>query len=338
MNFRGILSKSSLRSASSGKSLTHSEEVSKLQSEIELLKQNIDSLKVSVESRDAAIGTLAREKEKIYIELKSAQRTNRNLHQQLVDERDIHSKEKEFLINEIKRLSKQNENEMKCQQNEDGHCDHDKQLLDDLKSKDEVIYNIGIKYMKIKSSKTLLQKKLEKLQVQNKKTCEKIIFLLQDNRKTLDILLDNLLKSSTVSPNSKKYLNLLQINANLHYENTQLKIYQSVKDSPEIPQQDHGHDQCDKSSSVELPVNTSAKLGIKSDGKVKTVIGMVLEGRRRPIHSKLKSLPNHDGPKNKNFKHIHRTLSPNIRGTFYRSASDSCIVRRNLSEFGILVT
>lgn len=87
MNFRGILSKSSLRSASSGKSLSHSEEVSKLRSEIELLKQNIDSLKVSVESRDAAIGTLAREKEKIYIELKSAQRTNRNLHQQLVDER-----------------------------------------------------------------------------------------------------------------------------------------------------------------------------------------------------------------------------------------------------------
>lgn len=86
MNFRRILSKSSLRSSSSsGKN--RSEEVSKLQSEIELLKQTIDSLKVSVESRDAAIGTLAREKEKIYVELKSAQRTNRNLHQQLVDER-----------------------------------------------------------------------------------------------------------------------------------------------------------------------------------------------------------------------------------------------------------
>lgn len=86
MNFRRILSKSSLRSSSSsGKG--RPEEVSKLQSEVELLKQTIDSLKVSVESRDAAIGTLAREKEKIYVELKSAQRTNRNLHQQLVDER-----------------------------------------------------------------------------------------------------------------------------------------------------------------------------------------------------------------------------------------------------------
>lgn len=33
--------------------------------------------------------------------------------------RDFHSKEKEFLINEIKRLSKQNEYEMKYQQKED---------------------------------------------------------------------------------------------------------------------------------------------------------------------------------------------------------------------------
>lgn len=46
-------------------------------------------------------------------------------------------------------------------------------LSDELKAKDEVIYNIGAKYLKIKSSKTFFQKKLEKLQAQNKKvtTC-----------------------------------------------------------------------------------------------------------------------------------------------------------------------
>lgn len=88
MNFRRILSKSSLRSStSSAKSISQSEEVSKLHTEIELLKQTVESLKVSVENRDAAIGTLAREKEKLYVELKSVQRTNRNLQQQLGDER-----------------------------------------------------------------------------------------------------------------------------------------------------------------------------------------------------------------------------------------------------------
>lgn len=154
----------------------------------------------------------------------------------------------------------------------------------------------------------------------------------------MDLLLDTLLKSAIVSPNSKKYLSLLQINANLHYENTQLKIYQSVKDAPQIPRQDSksDHDQCKKSSSVELPVNKSAKLGNKPDGKVKTVIGKVLEGRCRSIHSKLKSLTNQDYPEIKTFDHIHSILSPSSRVTFYRSASDSCIVRRNSCEFGIL--
>lgn len=92
MNFRRILSKSSSRSSvTSGKStsVSNNSEVLKLQSEIESLKQTIEALKVSIESRDAAIGTLAREKEKLYVEFKCAQRTNRNLHQQLVDERYI---------------------------------------------------------------------------------------------------------------------------------------------------------------------------------------------------------------------------------------------------------
>lgn len=42
-------------------------------------------------------------------------------------------------------------------------------ILEELKAKDEVIYNIGAKFLKIKSSKMFFQKKLENLQVQNKK-------------------------------------------------------------------------------------------------------------------------------------------------------------------------
>ncbi|XP_047035899.1 uncharacterized protein LOC124641757 isoform X1 [Helicoverpa zea] len=318
MNFRRILSKSSLRSSSSsGKS--HPEEVAKLQSEIELLKQTIDSLKVSVESRDAAIGTLAREKEKIYVELKSAQRTNRNLHQQLVDERDIHSKEKDFLINEIKRLTKRNEYESNEQESKDLTEDQVKSSLhEELKAKDEVIYNIGTKYLKIKSSKIFFQKKLEKLQAQNKKTCEKIILLLQDNRKTLDNLLDKLLKSSSVSPNSKKYLKLLQINASLHYENTQLKIYlssqQESTSSNSVPQ--HHSDRC-------CPVDTDKQTPFETKSE---------EKMNHYINTKFKLFNTHGFEALKSFKYIHRSFSPNVRGTIYRSVSDSCIVRSTLSE------
>lgn len=87
MNYMRILSKGSLASSSSLKSFTSLEEVTKSQNEIEILKQTIESLKLTIENRDAAIGNLAREKEKIYVELKAIQRTNRNLHQQLEDER-----------------------------------------------------------------------------------------------------------------------------------------------------------------------------------------------------------------------------------------------------------
>ncbi|KAF9405390.1 hypothetical protein HW555_013848 [Spodoptera exigua] len=315
MNFRRILSKSSLKSSSSSEK-SQPEEVIKLQSEIELLKQTIDSLKVSIESRDAAIGTLAREKEKMYVELKSAQRTNRNLHQQLVDERDIHSKEKDFLINEINRLTKRNENETNDQENGDRFEDQVKGALsDELKAKDEVIYNIGAKYLKIKSSKILFQKKFEKLQAQNKKTCENIILLLQENRKTLDNLLDKLLKSSSISPNSRKYLKLLQINASLHYENTQLKIYLSSN-------QDRTKNVTQEPSDKYRPITKQTTSGTKSEEKM----------NRLSINSTMKLLNAHEFEGLKSFKYIHRSFSPNVRGTIYRSVSDSCIVRSTIRE------
>jgi chromosome segregation ATPase len=86
MNFRQVLSKASLTS-SSKKSLAISGEAIKLQTQIEKWKQTVNSLKMTLESRGEAIGTLAREKEKLYVELKSVQRRNRNLQQQLDDER-----------------------------------------------------------------------------------------------------------------------------------------------------------------------------------------------------------------------------------------------------------
>ncbi|KAM3956500.1 uncharacterized protein ACR2FA_009511 [Aphomia sociella] len=208
MNFRHILSKSSLKSSSSsGKSLPTSEDLVKLQSEVEHLKQNVESLKISVESRDAAIGTLAREKEKLYIELKSVQRSNRNLHQQLMDER---------LSSKTELVNKDNS----CM--DEGAIVYE--LKDEMKHKDEVICNIGTKYLKIKSNKIRVQKKFAKLQLQNQKICENIILLLEDNRKSFDNLLSRLLQFSTTSPDSKKCLKLLKINGDLHYENTQLKI------------------------------------------------------------------------------------------------------------------
>ncbi|KAL0860741.1 hypothetical protein ABMA27_009292 [Loxostege sticticalis] len=172
MNYIRILSKSSLQSSSSSvKSLSPSEEVTKLQTDNDKLKQTVESLKLTVEARDAAIGTLAREKEKLYVELKTAQRTNRNLQQQLEDERDMHSKEKEYLMNEIKRAANKNESESinNVYNNHDDRINNI--IMEEMRSKDEIIYNICDKYLKIKRSKMKLLREFRTLQSESQKVC-----------------------------------------------------------------------------------------------------------------------------------------------------------------------
>lgn len=51
-------------------------------------------------------------------------------------------------------------------------------LLQELKAKDEIIYNIGVKYLKMKSIKIFFQKKFEKLQVHNKKVPAAVLFFI----------------------------------------------------------------------------------------------------------------------------------------------------------------
>ncbi|KAI8423361.1 hypothetical protein MSG28_014365 [Choristoneura fumiferana] len=193
MSFRHT-SKSSSRSSSPRKSSSNPEESSKLYSELESLKQAVVSLKNSVESRDVAIGKLAREKEKLYVELKGAQRTSRNLRQQLVDERDIHSKEKQYLVEEIARLSKK----------EEFDC-----------------YSVQ----------------------HYSNTYESIILLLQDNKGVMDNLFEKILRFSTVSQGSKKYLKLLRMNIKLHYENTQLKMSLTQNNRSIKDRETEGHEQ-----------------------------------------------------------------------------------------------
>lgn len=60
--------------------------------------------------------------------------------------------------------------------------------------------------------------------------CENIVGLLQENKRSIDSLLSRLITTSdTVTDSCKKYFKVLKVNANLHYENTQLKIKLSQK-------------------------------------------------------------------------------------------------------------
>lgn len=85
MNFKNILSTNSV--GSSVLRSYHLEDISKLQNEIELLRQNVSALKILLESRETAIGILAREKKNLYLDLTKVQRIKKKIEQQLLHER-----------------------------------------------------------------------------------------------------------------------------------------------------------------------------------------------------------------------------------------------------------
>ncbi|XP_052745080.1 uncharacterized protein LOC112054747 isoform X1 [Bicyclus anynana] len=250
MNFRRILSKGSLKSSSSsGKSKI--DELKKLQDEIESLKLNISSLKVLLDNRDAALGKIACEKEKLYVRHKTLLRENKYLHQELVDERTTHSKEKDFLLKNMKKLSLKLANSGKDYVSEEEEVIST--LQNEMKSKDEVIHNVCTKYMKLRKSKKELQQKFEALQVQTHEIFKSIITTLEDNKNALDSVFEEL--RNKINPSHKKYIKLLKVNADLNFENTQLKLFLIAKNELRSgdkeaglsgikgPQCSHTHDQ-----------------------------------------------------------------------------------------------
>ncbi|XP_013165305.1 PREDICTED: uncharacterized protein LOC106116111 [Papilio xuthus] len=309
MNFSHNISKSSLRSSSSSsKSIYQSEEIIKLENIIETLQHNNETLKKSLEKRDTAIAILTREKEKIYEELKCAQRTNRNLYQQLTDERDIHFKEKEYLVQDIKRLSIRRETNTIFET----RCEGERifsSLEEEIQEKDRIIYNICTKYLKVKSSKMSLQKRFIKLQKQSKKMCDNIVSILEENREVLDALLNRLLKMSHISKPGKKFIKLLQINTRLHYENTQLKIQMTHEN--EI------------SSRRGLSVSNIKfqKNNIFEDKDKNVLITKTPQLRRSLSTNATYFIRRHGGLTN--FKSLHNSLSPHFRKEICKSKSDS---------------
>nr|XP_053619539.1 uncharacterized protein LOC128680421 isoform X2 [Plodia interpunctella] len=104
MNLRRIVSKTSLKSSLKYKE-QYLDEKSKLIFEVQLLRENVEYLNKRLENQDVAIKIISDEKEKLNLELKSVQLTNRNLKQEIDDEREIHFKEKEYLLRELKKYS-----------------------------------------------------------------------------------------------------------------------------------------------------------------------------------------------------------------------------------------
>nr|CAH7737163.1 unnamed protein product [Callosobruchus chinensis] len=213
--------------------MTEEEEV--LRNELESLKDQISNLKAAIlalqketEHKDLSIVNLAREKEKITLDLLRTKRSNANLSQQLEDEREFYYKEKELYcqeMNECKKLklrlsSSAVSSELKSADDYKKEILKLKQTLNDTL---EANYNLSIKFLRMKNTKTCLKTELKAMQLEHDKLQNDYKARIESLTSELNTIVDEKL-SSAISPSSKKYMQLVKQNSCLVYENLCLQL------------------------------------------------------------------------------------------------------------------
>lgn len=149
--------------------------------------------------------------------------------------------------------------------------------------------------------------------------CENIVGLLQENKKSVDSLLSKLITTSdTVTDSCKRYFKVLKVNANLHFENTQLKIKLSQKKLHDFlnegcePEPDCNH--AESSSRTK-------HLKLKEKNTTKNLKKKILVVSHQPPYSRIRRRIT----TKPNFKSVHEMISPHFRRRIIRYYSDPCL-------------
>lgn len=149
-------------------------ELDSLQDQIANLKAAITSLQQETEQKELAIANIAREKEKIHLDLLKTKRSNATLSKQLEDEREFYLKEKQIYckeMNECKILKKQLSSSTAGV--EEKHVEDYKteimKLKKALNQTLEANYNLSIKFLRMKNTKTCLKTELRTAKLEHAK-------------------------------------------------------------------------------------------------------------------------------------------------------------------------
>lgn len=195
----------------------------KFQSELLLLKSQIESLQISVHhmqtdnaTKEKALAAATRDKEQLSVDLKKQRRSNANLKQQLEDERSFYYKEKEQYCQEMNSVKKQHAATPLSAQKEIA------ELKNTLNQTLEANYNLSVKFLRMKNTKLALTKQINKLTSQHEessKYCKNKVEELENHMNSL--IHEEFYKP--IPPSSKKYLHLLKNNGTLIHENLQLQ-------------------------------------------------------------------------------------------------------------------
>ncbi|XP_066153415.1 chromosome partition protein Smc-like [Euwallacea fornicatus] len=205
-------------------------EIKSLKDQIDRLKAVISNLQEDAEKKEVAIAKIARDKEKITVELLKQQRSNKNLLQQLEEERTYYYKEKEIYcqeMNQFKKLKRALSNSTTSISKNELPVEFYKHEIEKIKQTLRQTlganYNLSIKFLRMKNTKTCLKTELKTVQLEHEKLVADYKTKIQNISEELNNLIQERL-SAPISFSSKKYLHLVKQNSCLVYENLCLQL------------------------------------------------------------------------------------------------------------------
>ncbi|XP_044260340.1 coiled-coil domain-containing protein 39-like [Tribolium madens] len=194
-----------------------------LKEEIDSLKTALNALKIDLENKESKLGKLAREKEKLSMSLAKMKRSNDNLARQLEDERDFYYKEKETYCHEMTEFKKLK----KALSNTTLGGQVDLQEVEKLKKTLEQTlqtnYNLSVKFLRMKETKNQFKTMLEKTEDKHRRVVNDLRTKIETLTSELKQILDTKFEAP-LSPSNKKYLQLVNQNSSLVYENLYLQM------------------------------------------------------------------------------------------------------------------
>lgn len=146
-------------------------EISALKEQIAILQLAVTNIQEDSENKEKAFANLAREKEKLAYELNKQKRINTTMKQQLEDEREYYYNEKERYcqeMNDCKRIRRQTADSGQIHQNESVdhlQCQSEAARLKQVLNQTlEANYNLSVKFLRMKNTKTFLKERLKTLE------------------------------------------------------------------------------------------------------------------------------------------------------------------------------
>ncbi|KAH0955661.1 hypothetical protein HN011_001347 [Eciton burchellii] len=207
-------------------------EVITLQQQVARLSEIIVNLEDTIRMKDTQLENTHREKSRLLADVKKQRRCNRNLKQQLDDDRSFYQREKDYYVEEMQRYrsryvgstSKFHQQRYKeLEEAQDALEAENKRLKEELMDKNEITYNLCIKFLRMKHAKDTLRYKLDQLLREHLLVMAEMMEKLDEARKELNLIVSEKFQEP-LPLNKAKFLQVVQRNNRLMYENATLKV------------------------------------------------------------------------------------------------------------------